>query len=752
MKKSILFLLLLISAFSYKASATHIVGGNIGLRYLRPNTYNLNLTVYFDAVNGNVQAIDDFVQLNVFSIASNSFVQAFVLPLEPSDFTLQFSNPNCTQPAGNPQVTRVLNYQLNVNLIDTAYDDPEGYYVVWERCCRNASISNIVRPGGVGQAFYLEFPPIRANGRPFINSTPAFEPPVGDFACVGQPFNFDFAATDADGDSLTYQLTAPLVGTSDSTLPGQYPNIVPIASGPYRRVTWRNFYSNTVQILGTPPLSIDANGQLYMVPNRVGLFVFAIVCTEYRNGVKIGASHREFQLSVRDCRQNTAPSISITNPSNPSAGSITKGDTITIVAKPGVNQFPINISDGRDSQTLTLTSRGFPTGALALRTTSGTTDTNAPLLTQFDVNPCVLSPQGAIGTVRIIAKDNGCPFAKSDTFDFVLRIVQYKLTRPVASVALDRLADTSLADSTIIISSREGYNFFVSSFDSTQNNLPVGFAISPPNIASLTLVPAGQIGRTTLYRANFKLPCMADTGVRFVVSLFTNTTFCGQSLRDTVQLAFKLFVRDGFPNLFVYDSSGGSFNTRTVNSQDTILLEVDQPSAFRLVGTTSDTSDVLLSANMEPQPNGSLVFTGRSAPSPQEAFLRFRPNCTDASTQYFRLLMESKSVFCQRVNADTLALNFKIADLPSGTVKVPNIVTANGDSINETFQLAEPLPVDNCRGRFQSATIYNRWGKVIYTSTNRQFVWRPNSAQAGTFFYSILDKGRNYRGWVEVVR
>ena len=630
------------------------------------------------------------------------------------------------------------------------YDSPGGYYVVWERCCRNSTISNIIRPGGVGQAFYLEFPPVSVRGSRFINSTPIFEPPIGDFACIRQPFNFNFSATDADGDSLVYQLTDPLIGTSDSTLPGQYPMSVPIAPGPYDPVFWQNGFSTVNQIGGIPGLQIDANGQLFMVPIRVGLFVFAITCTEYRNRVKIGVAHREFQLAVRDCRLNTPPVITINNPTG--SGTLTSGDTITIVAKPGVNQFPLNIADGRDSQTLTLTSTGFPTGSLALRITTGTTDTNSPLRTQFDINPCVLSPQGASGNVRIIARDNGCPFAKTDTFDFYLRIVQYQLKMPIAAAYLDRLGDTSLADSTIIISSRGGYDFYVSSFDSLQENLPISYTISPSGIATLGLERAGQIGRRTLYKANFRLPCTADTALRFLVTIVTNNAYCGQSLTDTVRLAFKLFVRDGFPNLYVYDSAGGSFNSRTVSPQDTIRLEVDQPSAFRLVGTTSDSSDVLLTATMVPKPAGYLAFTGGSAPSPQSAFLRFRPNCADASTQYFRLLMESKSVFCQRVNADTLALNFKIGDIPTGTVKVPNIVTANGDSINETFQLNEPLPIDNCKGRFQSATIYSRWGKVIYTSTNRLFVWRPSQAQVGTYFYSIIDKGRNYRGWLEVVR
>ncbi|WP_373331308.1 hypothetical protein [Salmonirosea aquatica] len=52
-------------------------------------------------------------------------------------------------------------YNAKVSLNPGDFSDPGGYYIVWERCCRNADISNIREPGASGLVFYLEFPPYR---------------------------------------------------------------------------------------------------------------------------------------------------------------------------------------------------------------------------------------------------------------------------------------------------------------------------------------------------------------------------------------------------------------------------------------------------------------------------------------------------------------------------------------------------------------------------------------------------------------
>src|SRR5690606_32414595 len=71
---------------------------------------------------------------------------------------------------------------------------------------------------------------------------------------------------------------------------------------PYFPVTWSGSY-NTSNMLGTtPPMSIDPNtGQLTVTPATLGQFVVGIRVREYRNGVLIGETRRDYQFNVVSC-------------------------------------------------------------------------------------------------------------------------------------------------------------------------------------------------------------------------------------------------------------------------------------------------------------------------------------------------------------------------------------------------------------------------------------------------------------------
>ena len=68
----------------------------------------------------------------------------------------------------------MITYSSDVLLESSAFNDPGGYYMVWDRCCRNGAITNIKSPGTAGSLFYLEFPPIIKNNITFKNSSPVF--------------------------------------------------------------------------------------------------------------------------------------------------------------------------------------------------------------------------------------------------------------------------------------------------------------------------------------------------------------------------------------------------------------------------------------------------------------------------------------------------------------------------------------------------------------------------------------------------
>ncbi len=302
MKKVFLTLLLLISI---PLVASHIVGGEFELIHITGSTYRLNLIIYFDQINGAQGAKDLNANVTIYRKSDKARMASIILGLN-NESNVPYTQPECSS---GEIITSKLTYTSTITLSSTEYNDPAGYYVVWERCCRNYTITNIYSqvPAGAnisaGQTFYLEFPAVVKNGEPFINSSPRLFPPLNDFACPFRPYYVDFAGIDDDGDSLVYTLVTPLNATAAVALPMPSP-------GPYPEVVWKPGYNLSNIIGGKPDLKISNEGLLTATPRTQGLFVFAVKIDEYRAGEKIGESRRDFQMLVVDaCPQAEPPQI-----------------------------------------------------------------------------------------------------------------------------------------------------------------------------------------------------------------------------------------------------------------------------------------------------------------------------------------------------------------------------------------------------------------------------------------------------------
>ncbi|MCK5367551.1 MAG: gliding motility-associated C-terminal domain-containing protein, partial [Cyclobacteriaceae bacterium] len=136
--------LVLIAVFqlfvSYFSLATHIVGGEFEIHHIEGDRYLFRQIQYFDVVNGNPQAKDQQINASIFRKKDNVFVRS-VLMLFQSESYVPYTNPECTN---DKLVTNRIVYSTEVNLNPALFSDPQGYYMVWERCCRNNIINNIV--------------------------------------------------------------------------------------------------------------------------------------------------------------------------------------------------------------------------------------------------------------------------------------------------------------------------------------------------------------------------------------------------------------------------------------------------------------------------------------------------------------------------------------------------------------------------------------------------------------------------------
>jgi hypothetical protein len=88
------------------------------------------------------------------------------------------------------------------------------------------------------------------------------------------------------------------------------------------------------------------------------------------------------------------------------------------------------------------------------------------------------------------------------------------------------------------------------------------------------------------------------------------------------------------------------------------------------------------------------------------------------------------------------------AALPVVEVKernIPNIITPNGDNLNQTFKLGP-----GCAPRLQ---VFTRWGQNVFESAAYHDEWSADGQPAGVYYYLLTyPDGQRVKGWVEVVR
>jgi len=437
--------------------ATHIVGGEIQMQYLNNgNRYRFTLNLYFDQINGNAQAEDAEVILGIYRRRNNQLVGTFAMPKTSQQF-VQYQNSECQSQFLS---TRLIRYSAEAILDPSAYNDVEGYYAVWERCCRNGTVSNIYNPGGAGNSFYLWFPPISQGGQPFRNSTPNFSIPAGDYLCLGKDFTTgNFAATDSDGDQLVYSMVTPFNGYSNSGNPSPFSVAGSIPSSysfPPPNISWLTGFSTTSAISSSvgKPLAIDGStGILTVNPNRTGLFVFSIRCEEFRNGTKIGEVRRDFQFLVRECRDNFAPVVSIPAPVDNPTGNYQESDTLTIDANTNNLCFDVKIKDAPRENIASIAARKI-SGNYTFRNSpfnvsSIRLDENGDATVKFCWIPCIYSRNNSeLFVFEIIVKDDACPYQGIDTLRVKLRVLP-KFNAPPNLQVIRASSNVDIAQNTI---------------------------------------------------------------------------------------------------------------------------------------------------------------------------------------------------------------------------------------------------------------------------------------------------------------
>ena len=301
---------------STELNAAHIVGGDVTYQCLGLDTLangdenirlQLNFNMYRDSQSGGAQ-FDNPARIGIYRYDASGYqyvTQRTPMITTQSDVDLDTDNPCVIYPPNVGVQRAYYGFEIELPVLKGA---DEGYAFVYQRCCRNSSITNLVSPADTGAAFSVE---ITSLAMSICNSSPRFRnfPPV--VICSDVRLEFDHSASDFEGHQVFYEFCAPITagGTDGATTPGNTDDCTGVTPDPfmcpppYDEVTFKlPDFTSTNPLAGDPVVTIDpVTGMISGVPNINGQYVVGVCAREIFNGEIMSVIRRDFQFNVTRC-------------------------------------------------------------------------------------------------------------------------------------------------------------------------------------------------------------------------------------------------------------------------------------------------------------------------------------------------------------------------------------------------------------------------------------------------------------------
>jgi len=305
--KSYLFFLFLgffILLTSQSAFSRHLIGGSITYKYLGTTSngklkFKVTVDMFRDCSDSTgALFFDQTITLAIYerkpgdAFGDTLLTDSLVIPLA-SDMSVSppSSAKNCTVKPITCIHEGLYNGTLLVN--PSSY----GYYLEYQRCCRNTMVN---LPLNIGQTYFAVIPPTT-----IINTTPTFSVVPAPYFCAQDTVSISYGATEPDGDSLVYSLGWPSQG-------GDQINVIPPPSDTFKGVPlapYNSGYSFQYPMSKSGFASIDPyTGVVTVYAPLVGRYAIAVDVKEYRNHALISTTRRDIQLiTVGGCPKQQPP-------------------------------------------------------------------------------------------------------------------------------------------------------------------------------------------------------------------------------------------------------------------------------------------------------------------------------------------------------------------------------------------------------------------------------------------------------------
>ena len=294
------FATILCLSFCSALTARHITGGE--LSYVNTGvsgndfTYQVTLKLYRDCFSTGAQ-LDPVVPITVYqkNAAGSAYFQNYDISMTRKDVLTLRSPGECID---NPPAVC---YEVGVYIFTVVLPaSPYGYTISFQRCCRIENMSNVAASGQVGATYTADIPGTLILQDAPKNSSPVFATKDTVIVCEDNFFQYDFGATDKDGDSLSYSFCAAYTGGS----PGN-PQPNPAVAPPYANVPYA-FGFGASSPMGANVSLNTKTGLVSGVAPASGVYVVTVCVSEYRKGVLFNIHRKDIQIKVASCSMAAA--------------------------------------------------------------------------------------------------------------------------------------------------------------------------------------------------------------------------------------------------------------------------------------------------------------------------------------------------------------------------------------------------------------------------------------------------------------
>lgn len=666
---SFLFLLL----FSFCAWSAHIVGGDFSYRHISGDTYELKMKMYRDCGGGGAP-FENSLTVGIYSKETNGSIKTINVPRR-TIYPIRF-NTGCTSP--QLRCVEVGIFTVQFTMPKTQFNNTDGYYIHWERCCRNNIIKNIIDPGATSMAFYMEIPsPYPNNGDFRLNNSPDFRRDPLNYLCVDEPFKYDFKIWDADGDELRLRAFTPLAGGYASQFNPQQAT----GAAPYQDVDWQNGYGPNFPnyMDGNPDLFVDDDSAfIYIVPREIGVYVISVLCDEYRDGVKIGEVRRELQLEVLSCPPRNKPVAS--------SSLAAQGNRVNATINEEVC-FNVLGSDGDAAEVLRM--RVDTVGMYKILGNGATLSPsdvagNSNISAQFCWTPtCPLDT--ANGTfIDFIIYDNSCPFTQDDTVRVYFNII---VPQNIVPQVL-----TTIPNNEVSITTGETYCFLIQGTDGNVND-PILVEVLPANgydvfAAGATLSPNVLQGTGNVSgQFCWTPPCGLQVDSFILLDLIISDSACPEGSADTIQVKINIIP---IPNLAPEVITEGI----NISTQNVVTAQLNRETCFYVFAEDLDVDIIDLYAsnvNYDFLGNGARISLIDDYDNAKRIQFCWTPTCDNLTSKNDLLInFITRDNKCENEKFDTVQVRYDLVFPPNDN---PAFIYPDSATYNLNAGYGRAIPV-----------------------------------------------------------